>query len=89
MEFRPPPHKENHQRLVATMHHGRHIGGLILIGLGVKIDYSLFITRTRTGVRRGLSVDDAVTACCWHFGRALGRLPCASPCPAGILTVGC
>jgi hypothetical protein len=44
------------------MHHGRHIGGPILIGLGVRIDYSLFINRTRTGVRRSLSVEEAVTA---------------------------
>jgi putative drug exporter of the RND superfamily len=38
-----------------------------LIGLGVGIDYSLFIlTRVRSGIRRGLSVEDAVvtSACC-------------------------
>jgi hypothetical protein len=39
------------------------MGGPILTGLGVRIDYSLFIlTRTRTGLRRGLSVEEAVTA---------------------------
>src|SRR6476620_10851595 len=34
----------------------------LLIGLGVGIDYSLFIlTRSRAGLRRGLSVEEAVT----------------------------
>ena len=57
-------------RLVATMHHGRHMGGSILTGLGVRIDYSLFIlTRTRTGLRRGLSVEEAVTAAAGAAGR--------------------
>ncbi|HWM97163.1 MAG TPA: MMPL family transporter [Streptosporangiaceae bacterium] len=52
------------------MHHARHIGGPILIGLGVGIDYSLFIlTRTRTGLRRGLSVEEAVTAAAGAAGR--------------------
>jgi hypothetical protein len=43
------------------MHHRRHTAVPILIGLGVRIDYSLFIARTGTGVRRGLSVEEAVT----------------------------
>jgi hypothetical protein len=42
----------------------------IPIGLGVRIDYSLFIlTRTRTGLRRGLSVEEAVTAAADAVGR--------------------
>jgi len=54
------------------MHHARHIGGPILIGLGVGIDYSLFIlTRTRNGLRRGLSVQEAVTAAGGTAGRAV------------------
>jgi RND superfamily putative drug exporter len=52
------------------MHHGRHMGGPILTGLGVRIDYSLFIlARTRTGLRRGLSVEEAVTAAAGAAGR--------------------
>ena len=44
----------------------------ILIGLGVGIDYSLFIlTRTRNGLRRGLSVEDAVAAAGGTAGRAV------------------
>jgi RND superfamily putative drug exporter len=62
----------------------------ILIGLGVGIDYSLFIlTRTRTGMRRGLSVVDAVTAAGGTAGRAVlfaGLTVCVAL--LGILTVG-
>ncbi len=44
----------------------------ILIGLGVGIDYSLFIlTRTRTGLRRGLSTQDAVVNASATAGRAV------------------
>ncbi|MGA7418636.1 MAG: MMPL family transporter [Acidimicrobiales bacterium] len=44
----------------------------ILIGLGVGIDYALFIlTRTRTGLRQGLSVEDAVTGAAATSGRAV------------------
>lgn len=44
----------------------------ILIGLGVGIDYSLFIlTRTRSGLRRGLTVDEAVAAAGATAGRAV------------------
>jgi RND superfamily putative drug exporter len=46
------------------------MGGPILTGLGVRIDYSLFIlTRTRTGLRRALSVEEAVTAAAGAAGR--------------------
>ena len=62
----------------------------ILIGLGVGIDYSLFIlTRTRTGLRRGLSVPDAVAAAGGTAGRAVlfaGLTVCVAL--LGILTVG-
>jgi RND superfamily putative drug exporter len=62
----------------------------ILIGLGVGIDYSLFIlTRTRNGMRRGLSVRDAVTAAGGTAGRAVlfaGLTVCIAL--LGILTVG-
>ncbi|HEX4658171.1 MAG TPA: MMPL family transporter [Streptosporangiaceae bacterium] len=62
----------------------------ILIGLGVGIDYSLFIlTRTRTGLRRGLSVEEAVTAAAATAGRAVlfaGMTVCIAL--LGILTVG-
>jgi RND superfamily putative drug exporter len=72
------------------MHHARHIGGPILIGLGVGIDNSLFIlTRTRTWLRRGLSVEEAVTAPAGTFGRAVlfaGITVCIAL--LGILTVG-
>ena len=46
-----------------------------LIGLGVGIDYSLFIlTRTRNGLRRGLSVEEAIiAAAATRPGRALRR----------------
>jgi putative drug exporter of the RND superfamily len=62
----------------------------ILIGLGVGIDYSLFIlTRTRIGLRRGLSVADAVAAAGGTAGRAVlfaGLTVCVAL--LGILTVG-
>ena len=62
----------------------------ILIGLGVGIDYSLFIlTRTRNGLRRGLSVEDAVTTAAGTAGRAVlfaGITVCIAL--LGILTVG-
>ena len=62
----------------------------ILLGLGVGIDYALFIlTRTRTGLRKGLSVQDAVTAAVGTAGRAVlfaGITVCIAL--LGILTVG-
>ena len=62
----------------------------ILIGLGVGIDYSLFIlTRTRNGMRRGLSVQEAVAAAGGTAGRAVlfaGLTVCIAL--LGILTVG-
>jgi RND superfamily putative drug exporter len=62
----------------------------ILIGLGVGIDYSLFIlTRTRTGLRRGLSVEEAVVKAAGTAGRAVlfaGMTVCIAL--LGILTVG-
>jgi RND superfamily putative drug exporter len=62
----------------------------ILIGLGVGIDYSLFIlTRTRNGMRRGLPVREAVTAAGGTAGRAVlfaGLTVCIAL--LGILTVG-
>jgi RND superfamily putative drug exporter len=62
----------------------------ILIGLGVGIDYSLFIlTRTLIGLRRGLSVPDAVAAAGGTAGRAVlfaGLTVCVAL--LGILTVG-
>jgi len=62
----------------------------ILIGLGVGIDYSLFIlTRTRTGLRRGLSVEDAVIGAAATSGRAVlfaGITVCIAL--LGMLTVG-
>jgi len=61
-----------------------------LIGLGVGIDYSLFIlTRARTGLRRGLGVEEAVTAAAATAGRAVlfaGMTVCIAL--LGILTVG-
>jgi RND superfamily putative drug exporter len=61
-----------------------------LIGLGVGIDYSLFIlTRARTGMRRGLSVEEAVAAAAATAGRAVlfaGMTVCIAL--LGILTVG-
>jgi RND superfamily putative drug exporter len=62
----------------------------ILIGLGVGIDYSLFIlTRTRAGLRRGLSVEEAITTAAGTAGRAVlfaGMTVCIAL--LGILTVG-
>jgi putative drug exporter of the RND superfamily len=61
-----------------------------LIGLGVGIDYSLFIlTRARNGLRRGLSVEEAVVAAGATAGRAVlfaGMTVCIAL--LGILTVG-
>jgi putative drug exporter of the RND superfamily len=62
----------------------------ILIGLGVGIDYSLFIlTRTRTGLRRGLSTQDAVINASATAGRAVlfaGITVCIALC--GMFIVG-
>jgi RND superfamily putative drug exporter len=62
----------------------------ILIGLGVGIDYSLFIlTRTRNGIRRGMSVQDAIAAAGGTAGRAVlfaGLTVCVAL--LGILSVG-
>jgi RND superfamily putative drug exporter len=62
----------------------------ILIGLGVGIDYSLFIlTRTRTGLRRGLSTQEAVTNASATAGRAVlfaGITVCIALC--GMFMVG-
>jgi RND superfamily putative drug exporter len=62
----------------------------ILIGLGVGIDYSLFIlTRIRAGMRRGLSAQDAVMAAAATAGRAVlfaGITVCIALC--GMFTVG-
>jgi putative drug exporter of the RND superfamily len=62
----------------------------ILIGLGVGIDYSLFIlTRTRTGLRRGLSTQDAVINASATAGRAVlfaGITVCIALC--GMFLVG-
>jgi RND superfamily putative drug exporter len=62
----------------------------ILIGLGVGIDYSLFVlTRARTGLRRGLSVEAAVTDAGATAGRAVlfaGLTVCIALC--GMFTVG-
>ncbi|HLX49430.1 MAG TPA: MMPL family transporter [Streptosporangiaceae bacterium] len=59
------------------------------MGLGVRIDYSLFIlTRTRAGLRRGLSVEEAVTAAAGAAGRDVlfaGITVCIAL--LGILTV--
>jgi putative drug exporter of the RND superfamily len=61
-----------------------------LIGLGVGIDYSLFIlTRVRSGIRRGLSVQDAVVTAAGTAGRAVmfaGITVCIAL--LGMLTVG-
>jgi RND superfamily putative drug exporter len=44
----------------------------ILIGLGVGIDYSLFmLTRVRTGLRRGMSPEEAVATAAATSGRAV------------------
>jgi putative drug exporter of the RND superfamily len=62
----------------------------ILIGLGVGIDYSLFIlTRTRTGLRQGLSTQDAVINASATAGRAVlfaGITVCIALC--GMFMVG-
>jgi putative drug exporter of the RND superfamily len=62
----------------------------ILIGLGVGIDYSLFIlTRTRAGLRRGMSTEDAVINASATAGRAVlfaGITVCIALC--GMLIVG-
>jgi RND superfamily putative drug exporter len=61
-----------------------------LIGLGVGIDYSLFIlTRARNGMRRGLPVEEAVVTAAATAGRAVlfaGITVCIAL--LGILTVG-
>ena len=61
-----------------------------LIGLGVGIDYSLFIlTRVRSGMRRGLSAQDAVATAAGTAGRAVmfaGITVCIAL--LGMLTVG-
>ncbi|HWF55595.1 MAG TPA: MMPL family transporter [Solirubrobacteraceae bacterium] len=62
----------------------------ILIGLGVGLDYSLFIlTRTRTGLRRGLSTQEAVVTASATAGRAVlfaGITVCIALC--GMFIVG-
>ena len=62
----------------------------ILIGLGVGIDYSLFIlTRTRTGLREGMSTQDAVVNASATAGRAVlfaGITVCIALC--GMFMVG-
>jgi RND superfamily putative drug exporter len=61
-----------------------------LIGLGVGIDYSLFVlTRTRSNLRRGLSVEDAIVASAGTAGRAVlfaGITVCIAL--LGMVTVG-
>jgi RND superfamily putative drug exporter len=61
-----------------------------LIGLGVGIDYSLFIlTRVRSGIRRGLSVQNAVVTAAGTAGRAVmfaGITVCVAL--LGMVTVG-
>jgi RND superfamily putative drug exporter len=61
-----------------------------LIGLGVGIDYSLFIlTRIRSGMRRGLSTENAVATAAATAGRAVmfaGITVCIAL--LGMLTVG-
>jgi putative drug exporter of the RND superfamily len=62
----------------------------LLIGLGVGIDYSLFIlTRTRVGLRRGLSTQEAVVNASATAGRAVlfaGITVCIALC--GMFMVG-
>jgi RND superfamily putative drug exporter len=62
----------------------------LLIGLGVGIDYSLFIlTRTRTGLRQGMSTQDAVINASATAGRAVlfaGITVCIALC--GMFIVG-
>jgi RND superfamily putative drug exporter len=61
-----------------------------LIGLGVGVDYSLFVlTRTRSNLRRGLGVEDAVVASAGTAGRAVlfaGITVCIAL--LGMVTVG-
>jgi RND superfamily putative drug exporter len=61
-----------------------------LIGLGVGVDYSLFVlTRTRSNLRRGLGVEDAIVASAGTAGRAVlfaGITVCIAL--LGMLTVG-
>jgi RND superfamily putative drug exporter len=61
-----------------------------LIGLGVGIDYSLFIlTRVRSGIRRGLTAQDAVITAAGTAGRAVmfaGITVCVAL--LGMITVG-
>jgi RND superfamily putative drug exporter len=61
-----------------------------LIGLGVGIDYSLFIlTRVRSGIRRGFSVEHAVVTAAGTAGRAVmfaGITVCVAL--LGMVTVG-
>ena len=61
-----------------------------LIGLGVGIDYSLFIlTRTRAGLLKGMSTEDAVGTAAATSGRAVlfaGLTVCLALC--GMLTLG-
>jgi RND superfamily putative drug exporter len=81
--------------LVGTLSNSISMAGFtqqlcILIGLGVGIDYSLFIlTRTRTGLRRGLSPQDAVVNASATAGRAVlfaGITVCIALC--GMFMVG-
>ncbi|MDQ2727926.1 MAG: MMPL family transporter, partial [Actinomycetota bacterium] len=62
----------------------------ILIGLGVGIDYSLFVlTRTRSGLRKGMTVPEAVEMASATAGRAVlfaGITVCIAL--LGMLTVG-
>jgi RND superfamily putative drug exporter len=61
-----------------------------LIGLGVGVDYSLFVlTRTRSGLRRGLPAQDAIVASAGTAGRAVlfaGIIVCVAL--LGMVTVG-
>ena len=61
-----------------------------LIGLGVGVDYSLFVlTRTRSNLRRGFSAEDAIVASAGTAGRAVlfaGITVCIAL--LGMLTVG-
>jgi RND superfamily putative drug exporter len=61
-----------------------------LIGLGVGVDYSLFVlTRTRSNLRRGRGVEDAIVASAGTAGRAVlfaGITVCIAL--LGMLTVG-
>ena len=61
-----------------------------LLGLGVGVDYSLFVlTRSRSGIRRGMSVEDAIVAAAGTAGRAVlfaGITVCIAL--LGMVTVG-